>query len=56
MDTKYKFCIRPVIIKNFIFTVSDDGYFFVIEKNSGNIVRITKVLDQNKNKLKTFHL
>ena len=46
--------VRPVIIKNFIFTVSDDGYFFVIERNSGNIVRITKVLDQNKNIIKNI--
>ena len=46
--------VRPVIIKNFIFTVSDDGYFFVIERNSGNIVRITKVLDQNKDIIKNI--
>ena len=39
----------------FIFTVSDEGYLFVIEKNSGNIIRITNVFDVfDKGKLNYF--
>jgi outer membrane protein assembly factor BamB len=33
--------LRPTLIDNYIFTVSLDGYLIVIEKNSGNIIRIT---------------
>ena len=33
--------LRPTLIDNYIFTVSLDGYLTVIEKNSGNIIRIT---------------
>ena len=33
--------LRPTLIDNYIFTVSVDGYLFIIEKNSGNIIRIT---------------
>ena len=30
----------PIIIGNFIFTVSEDGYLFTIQKKEGNIIRI----------------
>ena len=40
--------ITPVIIKNLIFTVSDKGYLFVIEKNKGNIIRITDLFKNYK--------
>ena len=33
--------LTPVIGGNLLFTVSDDGYLHVIEKNAGNIIRIT---------------
>ncbi len=45
--------IKPSIIGNFIFTLSLDGHFFIIEKKSGNVLRINNILDklkQNKNK------
>ena len=35
--------IKPIITGDLIFTVSNDGYLFVIEKNKGNIIRITDV-------------
>ena len=31
--------ITPIIINNLIFTVSEEGYLYVIEKNEGNIKR-----------------
>ena len=40
--------IKPVIIKNLIFSVSSDGFLFILEKNSGNILRITSVFNQFK--------
>ena len=33
--------LTPITIGNLIFTVSNDGYLYVIEKNKGNIIRIT---------------
>ena len=33
--------LTPIIIGNLVFTVSDDGYLHVLEKNAGNIIRIT---------------
>ena len=32
------------------FTISTDGYFFIIEKNTGNILRITNVFNNLKKK------
>ncbi|MDC3166976.1 PQQ-binding-like beta-propeller repeat protein [Candidatus Pelagibacter sp.] len=45
--------ITPVIIGNLIFTVSNEGYLHVIEKNKGNIIRVTdlfKIYKQKKRK------
>jgi outer membrane protein assembly factor BamB len=42
--------VRPVIIKNIIFTISNEGYLFVIDKNSGNIIKITDVFNNFKAK------
>ena len=46
--------IKPAVIGKFIFTISLDGYFFIIEKDTGNILRITDVFKQlriNKNEI-----
>ncbi len=32
--------LTPILIDNLIFTVSNDGYFYVIDKSQGNILRI----------------
>jgi len=32
--------LTPIIIGNLLFTVSNDGYLHVLEKNNGNIIRI----------------
>ncbi|MDC3082037.1 PQQ-like beta-propeller repeat protein [Candidatus Pelagibacter sp.] len=44
--------LRPTIIENLIFTVSNEGYLFIIDDPTGNIVRITDVLKNFKDKLK----
>jgi outer membrane protein assembly factor BamB len=38
--------LRPTLIDNYIFTISLEGYLIIIEKNSGNIVRITDVFNR----------
>ncbi len=35
--------LKPIIIGNFIFTVSDNGYLFTIQKNEGDIIRINDI-------------
>jgi outer membrane protein assembly factor BamB len=40
--------LRPTLIDDYIFTVSDEGYLIVIDKNSGNIVRITDTFQNFK--------
>ena len=42
--------VKPAIIGNFIFTISLEGYFIIIEKNTGNILRITNIFDKLKKK------
>ena len=47
--------LRPTIVDNLIFSVSDDGFLFVIDDNTGNIIRITNLLKnikKKKNKIK----
>ena len=48
--------LKPTIIQNLIFTISLDGYFFVIDKKSGNILRITNLFKDPKIKKKNFSL
>ncbi len=33
--------LTPIIAENLLFTVSNDGYLYILEKNNGNIIRIT---------------
>tara|TARA_B100001057_G_scaffold38104_1_gene34354 strand:- start:2545 stop:3843 length:1299 start_codon:yes stop_codon:yes gene_type:complete len=35
--------LKPIIVGNLILSISLDGYFFLIDKNSGNILRITDI-------------
>lgn len=46
--------LTPVIVDNFIFTVSNDGYFYVIDKNQGNIIRINDIYKDYKVKKRKF--
>ena len=40
--------MTPVITQNLIFTVSNNGYLIVIEKNKGNIIRVTDLFKYYK--------
>jgi len=42
--------LEPTIIDNIILTISEEGYFFVIDKSNGNILRSTNILDTIKGK------
>lgn len=47
--------LRSTIIDNLIFSVTNEGYLVIIDKNSGNIIRITALFDGlgKRGKLKT---
>ena len=40
--------ITPIITGNLIFTISNEGYLIVIEKNKGNIIRVTDLFKYYK--------
>ena len=42
--------ITPIIVENFLITVSNNGYLFVIDNKHGNIIRVTNILKNIKNK------
>ena len=42
--------IKPSVVDNLIFTLSEKGYFFVVEKNTGNIIRINNIFKGYKKK------
>ncbi len=44
--------LRPSLVGNYIFTISLEGYLVVIEKKSGNIIRVTDVFKNFKKKLR----
>ena len=43
---------RPIIIKNLIFTITLDGNLVLIEKKTGNIIRVTDIFKELKKKEK----
>ncbi len=42
--------LTPTIFQNLVFVVSNEGYLFVVDNNSGNIIRITNMLKNVKDK------
>ena len=36
---------RPSVVDNYLFTISLEGYLIVIDKNSGNIIRVTDIFN-----------
>ena len=42
--------LEPVIIENLVFSISTEGYLFVIDNKRGNIIRVTNMLKNIKNK------
>lgn len=49
--------LKPFIINDFVLTVSTNGYLYIINKNSGEIIRITNILKGFKfKKRKTINI
>ena len=46
--------LRPTIVENLIFSVSEHGFLFVIDDKSGNILRATNVFKNIKDKKSTI--
>ena len=42
--------LTPTVIEDFVFSVSNEGYLFVVDAEKGNIIRITNMLKNLKNK------
>ncbi len=42
--------LRPSIIDNYLFTISMEGFLIIIEKKTGNIIRITNIFNNFKPK------
>ena len=49
-ETKINSNLRPIVIGNIIFTISLEGYLFLIDKNKGSIIRVTDVFNNFKSK------
>ncbi len=49
-ENKVNSNLRPTLIDNYLFTISLEGYLIIIEKNSGNIIRITDIFNNFKAK------
>jgi len=45
-ETKINSSLRPSLVGNIIFTVSSEGYLFLVDKNNGNIIRVTYLFDK----------
>ena len=44
--------VKPAVVGDLLFTISDNGYLFLIDKNRGNIVRINDIFKNFKPKIK----
>ncbi len=42
--------VKPILVGNLIFTISNEGYLYLIDKNKGNIIRITDLFMNYKDK------
>jgi outer membrane protein assembly factor BamB len=40
--------VRPIILGNLIFTISNEGYLFIIQKLSGNIIKVNDIFKNFK--------
>ena len=49
-ENKVNSNLRPSLIGNYLLTISNEGYLVIIEKNSGNIIRVTDIFKNFKKK------
>jgi len=50
MEQTINSSLRPTVIDNYVFSVSLEGYLFVIDDQTGNVLRITNILKNIENK------
>ena len=53
-ETKINSNLRSIIVGNIIFTVSLEGFLFLIDKNNGNIIRATDIFETFKSSKRSF--
>ncbi len=51
-ENKINSNLRPTLIEDYLFTVTIEGFLVVIDKNTGNIIRITDVFNNFKRKIR----
>ena len=44
--------LRPTVIENYVFSISKEGFLFVIDDKTGNVLRITNIFKNIENKKK----
>ena len=49
-ENKVNSSLRPTLIGNFLFTISHEGYLVIMEKETGNIIRVTDIFKNLKKK------
>tara|TARA_Y100001970_G_scaffold220523_1_gene270906 strand:- start:866 stop:2170 length:1305 start_codon:yes stop_codon:yes gene_type:complete len=49
-ENKVNSSLRPTLVGNYLFSISIEGYLVVIEKNNGNIIRVTDIFKNLKSK------
>ena len=47
---KIKSNLKPILVENLIFTISNEGYLYVVDKNKGNILRVSDIFKIYKQK------
>ena len=51
---KVKSNLTPILLNDLIFTVSNNGYFYVIDKQQGNILRVNYLYKNYKIKKRKY--
>ncbi len=49
-ENKVNSSLRPILVDSYLFTISMEGYLVVVDKNSGNIIRVTDIFRNFKQK------
>ena len=49
-ENKVNSSLRPILVDSYLFTISMEGYLVVVDKNNGNIIRVTDIFRNFKQK------
>ena len=42
--------LRPTLVEKYLFTISNDGFLIILDKDSGNVIRITNLFEEQSKK------